>query len=988
MTATLLLLCAFGAFADSSVGAPALQLSQYSHFAWRLRDGYFAGSPNAITQTPDGYLWIGTDDGLERFDGISFAPWALGQPGSKRLFGIQNLVPEPDGSLWIGTLTGLARLQGGKVSFLITKRVNGVVRQPDGTIWIAKSGNQDGKGFCSIAAKSGAMQCFGGGVGKSCAIGQSVSLDNAGQVWIGCNSFVLRITKASTAVLSPLPLTTELIEGTDHAPMDTLDLGGGRTLVAFAEKGPHFGLQELTAGKWLSFNPAGLIGQDLQVTRLLHDRDGGIWIGTTGNGLYHVVNGKADHFGSTDGLSGDDVASIYEDREGSVWVATQAGIDRFRRPKIVSLSPKQGMLSNYAQGVAVGPDGTVAVSLTGGLNFIRNGQITSMSTGKGLPGYLVVGLMFDHTGTLWASTDKGAGRFLGDKWIPLDAPELDRAQIVEDPQHEIIVKSHTQVLRVEGNKVLALFSALPRSASSLVRDPHEGFWVLGQHGFVMRYQGGMATVLAADRPGFQLEYGLAQPDGSVWGWGLNGLLYFKEHEWRTLDEGHGLPCNATYNVLDNGAGLIWVYGRCGVMALNKSDLDAWVADPTKRIRPQLLIDSTDGSSGGFGEFIPNSAQSSDGLLWFTSGGPLQFIDPKFALPNQTIPPVHIQQIVADRRTLPWSDFFKLPAHTREVEIDYASLSLASPQKVRFRYRLSGVDMDWQDVGNRHQAFYMNLRPGHYRFQVVGSNNDGVWNAVGDKIEFAIAPAYYQTIWFRILLLLVFAGALWSLYVLRVRIMAAKLESRLLERFSERDRIARELHDTLLQGFQAVVWSFQSSVNKMPPDDPRRKPLGGAIEKAEGVLAIGRDRVRGIRSKSAQQLPLANEVVHFAEELGQSSAKSVVVTIEGEPRSMNELVHDEVIAIIKEALTNSAKHGEAEQISCQIKFEKTRLVVICGDDGVGIPGSALSGKGKDGHFGLLGMRERAGLIGAALEFKKNEPRGTVVRLSIRAKVAYR
>ena len=231
----------------------------------------------------------------------------------------------------------------------------------------------------------------------------------------------------------------------------------------------------------------------------------------------------------------------------------------------------------------------------------------------------------------------------------------------------------------------------------------------------------------------------------------------------------------------------------------------------------------------------------------------------------------------------------------------------------FRYRLEGHDSEWQDAGTRREALYNDLGPGKYTFHVIACNNNGVWNQTGASVQFTVKPAFYQTLWFRALEVLGFAGVLWALYLLRLRAATARLETRLLERFSERERIARELHDTLLQGFQAVIWSFQGGVNSIAPDTPIRSSLDKAIDKAQALLVDGRDRVRALRSKNAPRLSLAEEANLLAEEIRHEGPVAIEVLVSGTPMLLNELAQDETLAILKEAMTNSIRHGHAQHI---------------------------------------------------------------------------
>jgi signal transduction histidine kinase len=329
---------------------------------------------------------------------------------------------------------------------------------------------------------------------------------------------------------------------------------------------------------------------------------------------------------------------------------------------------------------------------------------------------------------------------------------------------------------------------------------------------------------------------------------------------------------------------------------------------------------------------------------------------------------------------------------RDLEIDYTALSLVAQEKVLFRYKLEGRDSDWQDAGNRRQAYYGNVSPGNYRFRVSACNNSGVWNEAGTFLDFAIAPAYYQTAWFRLLCATAFLALLGALYQLRMRQVARQFNMRLEERVGERTRIARELHDTLLQSFQGVLMKFYAVTNLIPSRPAEaQKTLETVIEQARRAVTEGRDAVLGLRSSAVGTNDLALAIGAFGEELAADQTGQTCpefrVQVEGTPRDLAPLVRDEAHRIACEALRNAFRHAQAGRIEVEIGYDQRQLRLLVRDNGKGIDPNVLSGGGRTGHYGLPGMHERAKLVGGKLALCSKLDSGTEVELTIPASVAY-
>ena len=340
-----------------------------------------------------------------------------------------------------------------------------------------------------------------------------------------------------------------------------------------------------------------------------------------------------------------------------------------------------------------------------------------------------------------------------------------------------------------------------------------------------------------------------------------------------------------------------------------------------------------------------------------------------------------------------SPHLRLPALVRDLEIDYTALSLVAPEKIRFRVKLEGRDPDWKDVGNERKAFYNDLPPRHYRFRVMACNNSGVWNEAGDSLDFSIDPAYYQTTWFRASCVAAFLALLWALYRYRLYQIAQEFNARLEERVGERTRIARELHDTLLQSFHGSVLVMQTARNLLSRrPEKASETLDDAINMASGAITEGRDAIQDLRLQPAVQSDLAQLLTATGQELARSqeaTGKPLTFRVaeEGERRALDPIVQDEAYRIARELLRNAFRHAQANQIEADIRYEDRLLRVLIRDDGKGIEPEVVEAGGRDGHWGLLGMRERAKQIGARLEFWSEAGAGTEVELSIPASIVY-
>lgn len=963
------------------------RISQYAHTAWRTQDGSFSGTPNTIMQASDGYIWIGTQAGLVRFDGVRFVSQTSqsGLPSSP----VISLLADADGSLWIGTETGLIHWKNGAwITFPdVPGRVNSIVQDENRAIWVAQTRMPLGaKALCRVSDTK--TQCYGKADGFSALDGQSLTIDQQGSLWIGSDTAILHWRPGSSS--------TYPVSGLKNG----LGLDGVVALVA-AHDGSLWvgtpvaggaGLQKFKEGKWKPFVAPGLNGKTLGVEALYLDRQNNLWVGTIKHGLYRIHGEEVDHFASADGLSSDTVYNFYEDREGTLWVATSKGIDNFRDTRMVSFSAREGLSADEVNSVLATPDGAVWIGSIGGLDVLRSSSLSAVAAERAVPRGQVTTLLQDHLGRLWVGL-LNSMLLLNDGRIreirrPDGAPLGLAAGIAEDTENNIwveVIGPPRTLFRIKDLKVQDQFPVpkLP-AARKLAADPHGGIWLGLMSGDLAHYRNGVLEIIPYQhQPDARVEQVFISPDGSVLGATAFGLVGWKDGKKQILTVRNGLPCNGINAIIADRKNALWLYTQCGLIQISASELAKWwtQSDSTLQMR---VFDTSDGVQPGFALFNV-SARSTDGRLWFPNGVVLQMIDPDKSGPNPLPPPVHIEEVVADRKRYSVQPELRLPSLTRDLEISYTALSFVAPQKVRFRYRLDGYDRIWQEAGGRRQAYYNNLPPGNYRFTVIACNNDGVWNENGAALNFAITPAFYQTLGFKMLLAFSAIGLIWLLHNLRLKQATSQMQARLGERLEERGRIARELHDTLIQSVDGLMLRLQTALDEPDPKQSHHM-IEKALDSADEVMSEGRQRVHALRAEAALVTELSEALGSYGRELAEDRPISFAVALVGSPRPMDAFVRDEAYRIGREALGNAFQHSGAKKIEAEFTYDRTLLHVRIRDDGVGI-GEQVLNAGKPGHYGLLGMRERAQTIGGRLVIRSRPGAGTEVDLEIPAPVAY-
>jgi len=970
---------------------PSKRVTQYIHTAWRTQDGSApAADMVSIAQTSDGFLWFTTVRGdLYRFDGVRFVPWALSANVSIRT--IRNVFGDHSGGLWIVGEDEIVHLKGGMVrSHFELKGVQStqnISEDSDGSLWVVRGSMSSlDVPLCHVTEQ--ALKCFGKDDGIPIAPINSLLADGRGGFWLGGSTALVHWHAGVSETYRTKGQIVSLVPDAD-----------GSLWVGMLGEGRERGLAKWKNGTIKPFVISTFDGNRVAVTRMISDRQGNLWVGTAEKGVFRIHGNAVEHYSHTEGLSSDSVWSLFEDREGIVWAATSNGIDSFRDPAVTTFSALEGLAADAAVGVLASKDGAIWVANNNSFDRIGNGTVSSIRTGAGLPGVQVGAMLEDRAGNFWVGVDDGLYLFNNGNFRRIPEPTHQPlgfvVGIAEDVDGNIWAEctgKSRKLVRIRDFQVREEFpSSQVPPGHSLAADPQGGIWIGTVKGEIALFRNGVLgrkfpVNLAGDSVADLI---LPQADGSVLAGSLDGLFGLRDGRPQRMTKKNGLPCNWVYSFVEDKEKRWWFYTECGVVELPDSELQRWWANPETIVQGRVygVLDGARPAPPPFN----SAAYSPDGRVWFATGVVVQMLDPsrlsQKALPAQT----YIESVIVDRKEFAATEGLKLSPHPRDLQIDYTSPTFLIPQKVNFRYRLDNYDRDWHEAGTRRQAFYTDLPPGKYSFRAIASNSDGVWNDNAAKLDFSVAPAYYQTNWFRALCTVIFMALVWAAYQLRVRQLQHQFNMTLEARVGERTRIARDLHDTLLQSAHGVLLRFQT-VSQLLPDRPMeaKEKLDNAIDQTADFITEARDEVQGLRDSTVQSNDLALAISTLGQELGTDSANHrpvFRVAVEGESRNLHPILRDEVYKIAAEGLRNAFRHAQAQLVEAEIRYDNEQFRLRVRDDGKGIDPAILSSQGSEGHYGLPGMRERATLIGGKLVVWSEVDTGTEVELRVPASTVY-
>ncbi|MET0499023.1 MAG: triple tyrosine motif-containing protein [Steroidobacteraceae bacterium] len=982
------------------VGARALAidstqtLSELHHTQWTVREGAPA-QIGALTQGSDGFIWIGAANGLYRFDGERFTRFTLAD-GSQPITGnVSALHALPGGELWVGMRFGGAYRIGehsfthyGEDAGLPRRSIIQFAGRGDGSMWAQTPG-----GLYRFE------QTRWSKVGRDwqypASVGYSVLLDSRGTLWSRGADGTFYLPPGATA------FQKSTLNGGQGWLANCVD---DSVWVSDFESGLH---PVNEPGKAVS--GIALSGGEAGTGAILCDRDGGLWtvvytkdvsrlirLPDAKTALTTATTVGVQELRAGEKLSGEQPGRFLEDREGNVWLSTLGGLDRFRSNKLHS-AMEPTPLARAA----------MALDARGNMWFANNTSVVSFGSDGSAPHVQP----FTGDATHWLSSftvDADGSLLIAQQGQQLSRHAGGRIQAVSVPERTKL----TTVQAVARDRSGALWVSISGDAAYRLDN---GGWVV--NGGMAELPHAVPVILRQDRRG-RLWFGYADnriavvdrdqvelfdasnglnvgavlaidPDGDhAWIAGADNVAVYSLNRFSSVTDSDGLPLSGQSGIVLGNAGDLWLNGTSGVVHIAAGQVQRFLKDPSHRVMTETF-NYEDGLNGAAPQVrpLPTALKGGDGRIWFLTDLGVYWIDPSHIQRNPLPPTVKVLGVIAAGRTYANTATVSLPLHATNFEIHYTALSLAIPSRVRFRYKLEGVDSEWQDAGARRQAFYTNVPPGDHRFSVMAANEDGVWNAAGDFSTIYIPPALYQTKWFAVLCAAAAAALLWALYKLRVRTLAERMRSRLEERLTERERIARALHDILLQSMQGLIFRFQTITERLSSDEPARQLMEKELDRADAVLAEGRDQVAGLRGATLGSMDLAQILAAFADSLAKDHSSTFALTVEGQPQPLHPLVQEEAIRIGCEALSNAFRHAHAAQIEVELFFGRREWRLRIRDNGVGIDPNTLAAGSKPGHWGLIGMRERAAKIQASIDFWSRAGAGTEIALVVPAAVAY-
>ena len=966
------------------------RLAHYSHQRWI--EGSEAPVPVlAMAQGRDGFLWLATGEGLFRFDGVRFELIEAEKSEQKHDLPSALLVTR-NGDVWTNFETShrFAVYRRGALRILdapaAPSRIAAMAEGLDGAIW-ALTANYDAE---LLRFHNGRWRTFNAadGLPQSNAANMLVAADGA--VWIACSTAIARLAPG-----------TERFEIYRQTPRARLSQDPAGRIWLSDRRGSYPITGPGGRGSPASLRAPHRIGNAQIHGGPLFDREGNLWIATRYDGVQRLAKpsapsesggAEADSFTSREGLSSDVTSHLLEDREGNIWVGTEGGLDKFR-PATLIAEPALASPATFGDKLLDASDGSVYIGQARMIYRVRPGgtpepflrdvaELQSLCEAPdgalwiGLPTQIMVwasggvrrtierpdknanhniiyDCAFDAHGDYWISAaGGGVHRYTRGRWETVLQPghqaDFYPTTMVRTPRGGVVVQSGNRMVWIEDSgraftpldfgesdiKVLTLYSA------------GDSVFAAGAFG-LSRFRAGLVeTVRAAEvSPGSRINGMVQTPEGDTW------LAYPKS--------------------------LVRIRPR----ELERAFSDKAFAAPT------LSLGRGDGlTSRPHSHSQRSMVRGGDGRLWIATETGTLWMDPARIVRNALPPSLAIKSLNGDGHVYRDPTTLRLSAATANIEIDFAVLSFADPGRVRVRYMLEGFDRDWVDPGTRRQAFYTNLPPGRYRFRVIAANNDGVWNRTGAALDFEIPPTFVQSVWFLLLCSGLALASLWFLYRLRVAQIAHRIRSRLEERIKERERIARELHDTLLQGVQGLILRFHAVADRIPVEEKSREQLEAALAAADDVVVDARNRVQDLRGIEG-----TNDLSAIIEQLVAAAPFDppipVRIVVEGKPRPLHPLVAAEITRIVREALFNIAHHARASSAEVAIGFEARHLAIRVRDDGVGIPEHVLVRGHKEGHFGMIGMRERAERIGGGITISSSPGDGSEITLTLPAELAF-
>lgn len=951
-----------------------------------------------LKKSPEGYLWLTTSKGVLRFDGARFQSIEEVTRGAVRGGDIDSVFISFSGGLWLTTEgAGLLSWKDGRLTAFPDRRCTParkqgkIIEDRDGSLWVqATAGLFHLRG--SVCEQVGAEQGYPGGFPAG------ILMDSDGTLWVKTHSGPLLFLPHGESKFRNSGVGGGLSSGFAYlheAPDGGIwlsdDQGLRRVATKLSFSAAAFPPKALTGGSKFgdfAFGPEGILWAVTRdgVERFDHIEEWPAPVAT------EAAPGQI--WTPEQGLTSDAVWKVLFDRDGA-WIATNSGLDWLRRAAFTAVQLPHTQEREY--GVAAGDDGSIwtgnsSLPLT---HVAADGRITSFPETR-----QTIIVRRDHNGTIWSAGDFLLWRSSGKGFVRVHYPNENLESVfflaVDRNDSLWITTSDGGTYKRSAGKWSDETQTLgkkPGVMGTMVDDRSGNVWFAFSNK-VIRWDGSAYQRFSFPngKPGVN-ENTMSVRGDHIWLGGAGGVQLFMQGQFYLMHwKDQGMPGRVS-GIVETESGDLWINGFSGITHVPRTELKAWLSDPAYAVSGERL-NELDGLPGLSGETLPEPSvvETPGGRLWFATTKGIAWLDPATfeRSRNRVPPPVIISAVISNGKTYEDSTTVSLPAESNNLEIDYTALSLAIPERVLFRYKLDGVDSEWQNVGTRREAYYTKIRPGRYTFHVIACNNDGVWNETGATVNLYVAPAWFQTMWFSVLCVacLFLLGA--ALYRLRMQQVAASINARFDERLAERTRIAQELHDTLLQGFLSASMQVDVAADRLPADSPAKTLLIRALQVMRQVIDEGRNAVRGLRLSNSASLDLEQAFATIQQEFetgnGQERKTEFRVTAEGQRRPLHPLLRDEVYRIGREAVTNAFRHARANRIEVELKYGSHQFQLRVSDDGCGIERGILL-KGRNGHWGLTGMRERADRIGARLHVFSRVSAGTEVELSVPGRVAF-
>jgi signal transduction histidine kinase len=924
---------------------PTTPLANYGRQTWGMENGLPQNTVQALVQTRDGFIWLGTEVGLVRFDGNGFAVFDKSSTPALPGADVRCLLETRDGALWIGTSEGLARWKDGVVTAFTTKdglpgngilELNGV--DESGVLWVNTN-----EGWARLA-------------GDHFLVG-TVKPENTSDEKSIAASFAnpRKVTYSKTTVS---------IANFNRALKVGYDLPGSRIQVVFADRkgslwiGTNGGLARWVQGR-LERLPVTDPLATASVLAIMEDREGNLWVGTETSGLHILRDQRFRTVSTREGLSSDNTTAVVEDNAGTLWVGTNGGglnamRSSPRSPKardlghpvnglVKNYTVRDGLLSDVILSLAAAVNGDLWVGTPDGLNRIRAGKIDAFTSADGLPDDFIRSLLADADGSLWIGTRRGlthwAGRSLSAR-----------------------METFTQANGLGSDLV-----------GAMARDANGDLWVATLAGLSRLSGGKIVNYTTANGLSSNVITALLpRANGTL-------LIGTQDHGWNVWDgkaflakESFSPNVTSIRAILEDASGHLWFATANGIARCEsdgKADCSRWIDfGAADGLRSRETATNSH----------PSAWRSRDGHLWFATPKGLVEVDPAHFPVNSMPPPVALERFSVDDVAYALraaGSVVRIEAGHVHFQFDYAGLSFTAPQKVRYRYMLEGFDRGWTEAGARRSAYYTNIKPGRYTFRVQAANNDGVWNTEGAALNFDLRPHFYQTAWFYALLLLAAVGLV--VLLLRLRLRRAEGEFRAV--LGERNRIAREIHDTLAQGYVGISVQLEvlSELLRMNKAEAAQKHLDLTRGYVREGLAEARQSIWALRSQDSGESTLPVRLRRIVEAEGNHGLQ-VSFNLFGAYRPMPAETEREFLRVAQEAIHNVSKHAQARHLFVQLEYGPNEIALEVRDDGRGFAVDAELASPPD-HYGLTGMRERAAAIGGRLDVMSEAGAGTTVRL---------